>query len=132
MVVGPAADGRERGCRGGYPCLESRSVSSNGRRTGSCAIPDSRACGGTSTPPTWCGKCPEGTGVAAVARGTRPGGIHDLGTGAPDQESRLQAFPQFPRRPVTTNASRLAEGFELLPDIARIDADNQTKIRPCP
>src|SRR5260221_14286723 len=48
----------------------------------------------------------------------------------PTRRAGSQTFPQFPRRPVTTNASRLAEGCELLPDIARIDADNQTKIDP--
>jgi hypothetical protein len=48
----------------------------------------------------------------------------------PTRRAGSQTFPQFPRRPVTTNASRLTEGCELLPDIARIDADNQTKIDP--
>ena len=48
------------GCTGWNPGSSPRWASPNGRRTGSCAIPDSRACGGTRTPPTWCGNCPEG------------------------------------------------------------------------
>src|SRR5260221_13649833 len=51
-------------------------------------------------------------------RRTRPG------------EQARKPFRNSRGAPVTTNASRLAEGCELLPDIARIDADNQTKIDP--
>src|SRR5260221_7278092 len=51
-------------------------------------------------------------------RRTRPG------------EQAHNPFRSSPGRRVTTNASGLADGFELLPDIARVDADNQSKIDP--
>ena len=50
---------RGRGCTGSNPASSARSASANGRLTGSCAIPGSRACGGTRIPPRWSGRHPD-------------------------------------------------------------------------
>jgi len=49
-----------RRCTGSSPSSWPRSGSANGPRTGNCASPGSRACGGTRTPPRSCANCPEG------------------------------------------------------------------------
>ena len=70
-AAGPALRARPRPapirrCTGSSPSLSPRSASASGPRTGNCATPGSRACAGTRTPPTSCGKCHEVTVVMRV------------------------------------------------------------------